>query len=85
MVDEITVLGLMAASLTSIAWIPQMIKSLKTKKTRDLSLPLTVIVSMGLTLWLAYGLLREDPALILSNGVQVPMVYSLLAMKLRYG
>lgn len=81
----ITTIGLTAAFFTSIVWIPQVIKSFRTKKTRDLSLPLTVIASVGMTLWLAYGLLLNDIALIISNGVQVPMVWGLLLMKLRYG
>lgn len=83
--SEFVLVGLVAAFFTSIAWIPQVIKSYKSKSTKDLSLPLTLIVSIGLTLWLLYGILINDLALILSNGIQVPMVYWLVYMKLRFG
>lgn len=82
---DIIWLGYAAALFTTVAWMPQALKTFRTKSTRDLSLPTMGVISIGLTLWLAYGVLRNDPALIISNGVQVPITYWLVAMKLRYG
>jgi len=60
-------------------------KTFRTKSTRDISLHLMLVVSIGLSLWLIYGILLEDVAIIISNSVQVPMTYWLLGMKIRHG
>jgi MtN3 and saliva related transmembrane protein len=82
---QLTLIGLTAAFFTSIAWIPQVMKTFRTKSTRDISLHLMLVVSIGLSLWLIYGILLEDVAIIISNSVQVPMTYWLLGMKIRHG
>ncbi len=82
---EIIWLGYIAAFLTSVGFVPQVIKSYRMKETRDLSLPMLVITAAGLALWLAYGLAINEPALIAANSVSFPITAILLAAKLRYG
>ena len=64
--DENT-LGLIAGTLTSIASVPQVIKVFKTKNTDDLSALMLVILISGLSLWVWYGLKKEELPIIISN------------------
>jgi len=54
--DWITILGLIAATLTTGSFIPQAVKVVQTKSTKDLSLGMFVILTAGIVLWLAYGI-----------------------------
>jgi MtN3 and saliva related transmembrane protein len=78
-------LGYLAAALTTSSVLPQAVKSFRTKRTDELSLPFLLIMLAGLLIWLAYGLLTSEPALIASNSLSSCLVGSLVAMKLRYG
>jgi len=81
---DVTVIGGAAGFLTSIAIIPQMIKTWKTRHARDLSLWQQIIIIAGLALWLFYGVLLGDLPLILSNTFTLACYGVLLAMKLIY-
>ncbi|MDO8481128.1 MAG: SemiSWEET transporter [Nanoarchaeota archaeon] len=83
--DFITLIGLTAGTLTTVSYFPQLIKSWKTKHTKDISLPMFLLVTLGVALWLVYGILRKDVALIASNIVTVLLSAGVLAMKLKYG
>ncbi len=65
----ITIIGFCAASLTTFSFIPQFIKILKTKKTEGLSPLMMIQITIGLALWIIYGLLRKDIVLISANSV----------------
>jgi len=82
---NVVYLGYLAGFLTTAAIVPQVIKSYTTKKTDELSLPFLAIMVSGLALWLAYGLLIRESALIAANTVSLCLAGSLLAMKVRYG
>lgn len=79
------ILGLMAGLLTTLASIPQIIKSWKTRKTRDISTPWIVLTASGVFLWLFYGFLARDIPLMAANSVSIVLLLSLLVMKLRFG
>jgi MtN3 and saliva related transmembrane protein len=83
--SEIIWLGYLAAFLTSVGFVPQVIKSYRMRETRDLSLLMLLITAAGLALWLAYGLAVNEPALIAANSVSFPIAAILVAAKLRYG
>ncbi len=85
MIDINTGIGLMAAVCTTVAFLPQAIKSFKTKHTKDLSLPTFLIATTGVLLWLVYGLLIEDTPLIVANSVTFILMSSIVALKLKYG
>ena len=67
----IKIIGLVAASLTTIAFLPQAIKTLKTKSTDDLSPAMFVFLCIGILLWLLYGVLTNDLPIILANGLTI--------------
>ena len=76
------VIGGVAGFLTSIAILPQIIKTWRTRHARDLSLWQQIIVMAGLVLWLAYGLMLGDLPLIVSNAFTLFCYALLLTMKI---
>ncbi len=81
---DITWLGVAAGFLTSIAVVPQIIKTWRTRHARDLSLWQQIIVIAGLILWLSYGLALHDLPLIGSNLFTLVCYFVLLGMKIIY-
>jgi MtN3 and saliva related transmembrane protein len=77
--------GASGAVLTTLCWLPQVLKVIREKETRALSLPATVAFSLGVVLWLVYGLAIGDWPLIGSNAATLALMAPILAMKLRYG
>jgi MtN3 and saliva related transmembrane protein len=80
----ISIIGFVAASLTTIATVPQVIKVVKTKKTTDLSLLMYIIMTLGVLLWLIYGLFITDYPLIIANFITFGLVSTILIYKLKY-
>lgn len=81
----IDIIGIAGATLTTLCWLPQILKVIREKETRALSLPTTVAFTSGVALWLFYGLAIEDWALIGSNAATLALMLPILAMKLRHG
>tara|TARA_B100000780_G_scaffold99230_2_gene69289 strand:- start:6027 stop:6293 length:267 start_codon:yes stop_codon:yes gene_type:complete len=69
MINNIEIIGLLAAILTTIAFIPQVYKVVKTNSSEGLSLTTYLIFIVGVTLWLIYGLLKGSISMILGNGI----------------
>lgn len=82
--DGITVLGLIAGTLTTVAFFPQFVQVLRTKSTHDISLPMYVIISTGIFLWLVYGFFINSLPVILANVVTLVIALAILVLKLRY-
>ncbi len=80
-----TIVGLLAAVCTTSALVPQAFKVYKTQKTQDLSLVMYAIFSMGLLLWLIYGLLIKDIPVIAANIVTLIFSLYILWMKIKHG
>jgi MtN3 and saliva related transmembrane protein len=78
-----TVIGLAAALCTTAANLPQVKKAWTTGETDDISLKTLLLFGAGLTLWVAYGLLKGDIIIILANGVSLALIAILLYLKLR--
>ena len=72
------VLGIVAGVLTSASMIPQLIKILKEKNVKDLSLVMLLILITGVSLWVWYGVMKDELPIILSNGFSVLVNLSLL-------
>lgn len=79
----ISIVGYIAAAMTTIAFIPQAIKVIKTKDTESLSLIMYIILTFGLMLWLYYGYLINDYALIFANLITGSMSLLILIYKIR--
>jgi len=79
-----TIVGLSAAALTTFSFIPQVIKTAKMKSAKDISLATILQMSLGVALWLVYGVARRDPIIILANGVTLIILIIFLAYYWRY-
>ena len=79
----VTILGLLAAACTTIAFVPQAVRTWRTRSTDDLSLHMYVLFVTGVALWLAYGLFVESLPLIAANGTTLVLAASILYVKLR--
>jgi len=82
--DYLLILGLAAATCTTVAFVPQLIKVWKSRSTHDISLAMYVVVCVGVALWLIYGLLLQDVPLIVANAITLVIACGILAMKIRY-
>jgi MtN3 and saliva related transmembrane protein len=78
-------LGFAAAILTTVCWLPQAFKTLRTKDTTSLSLVTQGALTLGVGLWLVYGILVDSPPIIFANGTNFVLVALILALKVRYG
>lgn len=78
-------IGLAAATLTTVSFLPQAYRSLRTHDTRSISLSMYAIFTLGIALWLIYGLLIHDLPVMLANGVTLVLALIVLVLKLRYG
>jgi len=85
MMDIASMLGFGGAFLTTAAFVPQVIKSAKTRQTHDLSLGWIACLIGGFVLWLSYGFLIHDMPLMLANTISLLLVLCLLWMKLKWG
>lgn len=78
-------LGAIAATLTTLCWVPQAVKLLREKDARSISLPTNVLLLSGIAFWLAYGLAIGDWPLIIANFVSFVLTAIIVAAKLRHG
>ena len=77
--------GSLAAIITTLCWVPQAIKVIRTRDTQALSLIMYLLMAVGIALWLVYGLALGSIPLIGANIVTLVLVLVILGMKLRYG
>ena len=78
------ILGYAAGFLTTIAFVPQVVKIWKSRSAHDVSLPTFIAFTIGVALWLAYGFVVKQPPMILWNAVTLVLAGAILAMKLRF-
>jgi len=83
--DTTNLIGLSAGFLTTIAFVPQIAKIWYTKSAKDVSLPTFIAFTLGVALWLAYGILKQEPPIIVWNAVTLMLAGAILAMKLKFG
>lgn len=82
---EINLIGYIAALCTTLCWVPQAVRTIRTKDTRAISLWTQALFAIGIMLWLVYGVYIASIPIVLANGVTLILVLVILAMKLRYG
>jgi len=83
--DVITIIGLVAGTLTTIAFLPQLTMTWKSKSAKDVSLGMFLIFCSGVTLWLIYGILIDALPIILTNTATLILSGAILMLKLKYG
>ncbi len=79
------IVGSTAATLTTVAFIPQAVKTWRSRHAHDLSLSMFLIFTLGVVFWLAYGLLIGAWPIIIANTITTALSGSILFFKLRYG
>lgn len=79
------VIGLTAGFLTSVAALPQLVRTLKTRQVRDISLGQPLLLSIGIFLWLVYGILQHDLPLVIANIIPLICNLWLTFLKFRWG
>lgn len=79
-----TTIGMIAGTLTSVAAVPQLIKTLRTRHARDISVWQPLLLSLGVALWLIYGIMIHDTPLILANIIPLACNIMLTVLKLLY-
>lgn len=82
--NYIQLLGMLAGILTTVAFLPQVIKTWKSRSAKDLSLGMFSIFCLGVLLWLIYGFLVDDLPIILANLVTFVLAMTLLVFKLSF-
>ncbi|WP_437816098.1 SemiSWEET transporter [Sorangium sp. So ce1078] len=83
--DVVTALGLVAATLTTISFLPQVLRTLRTRDTRSISVGMYAAFVTGVGLWLVYGLLTGDVPIIVANAITFVLSGIVFVLKLRYG
>lgn len=81
---SIELLGLIAGAITSMGFIPQLLKGYKTKKLEDVSYFMPIILAIGMAIWLVYGILKDALAIICANTFAILCCLILIIMKKRY-
>jgi MtN3 and saliva related transmembrane protein len=76
--------GLIAGAVTSMGFIPQLIKGYRTKKLEDISYYMPAVLALGMVMWLIYGVIIEAFAIIIANIFGVTCCIILIIMKKRY-
>jgi MtN3 and saliva related transmembrane protein len=82
-VDSIEYLGLIASSLATLAFLPQVVKTWRTRSAKDFSLLTLLLLLAGTSIWIFYGLWRGAPAIWLGNGVTFALVGLIFLVKVQ--
>jgi MtN3 and saliva related transmembrane protein len=79
------IIGLLAATLTTACWLPQALKTIRSKDTSGISLVTQVMFTVGVFLWLIYGIHLGNWPLMVANAVTFVLVSVILVLKLKHG
>ena len=82
--DTYELIGLLAAFLTTSAYVPQAYKTWKTKSAGNISLTMYIAMFIGIILWLIYGIHLNSLAMILANSVTAVLTIIIISFKLKY-
>src|SRR4051794_23227225 len=80
----ITIVGIVAGVFTATSMLPQVIKTLKEKEAEDVSPVMLIVLITGITLWVFYGILRNDVPIIATNGFSLILNLFMLYLRWRY-
>ena len=81
----VSLIGIAAAICTTVSFVPQVLKTIKTGQTKDISLSMYLIFTTGIVLWLIYGIMIRDLPIILANTVTVVLTFIVVVLKIRNG
>lgn len=82
--DTVAIAGYVAGALTTIAFVPQVIRAWKLKETRDLSLAMLILLGLGVLIWTCYGFWAGSMPVIAANMITFVLILVLFFLKIRY-
>ena len=82
--EAVTAIGLVAGTLTTISFLPQLVHTLRTKSAKDISYVMLIAFMTGVILWLIYGIFLQALPIILANAVTLALILAILVLKIRY-
>ncbi len=80
-----SIIGFIAAILTTVAFVPQILKIWRARSAQDVSLGMYTVFTCGVVLWLIYGILIDSWPIILANCVTLLLAGAVLVMKVKFG
>lgn len=84
MMHTLDILGYIAGAMTTISFIPQVVRTWKTKSTKDISLAMFILFCLGVATWMIYGIILNSWPIIVANGVVLVLGLNILVMKIIY-
>ena len=84
-ITGVSIIGYVAGTCTTLAFLPQVIRTWKTRSTDDISLGMFSLMVFGIGLWLFYGVVTDDWPLIIADGFSLFLAAMILLMKIRFG
>ncbi|MCC3156863.1 hypothetical protein LJ737_06425 [Hymenobacter sp. 15J16-1T3B] len=85
MPDVVRIIGLVAASLSAIMFLPQVVRTWRTRSAQDLSVGTLAVSASSMVLWLIYGASIRDVPILFGNSVNLLFTLTLVFFKLRFG
>ena len=85
MISYASTLGFVAAVLTTVAFVPQVVRIWRSRSARDICLSMYALFTVGVLLWLIYGILIVSWPVIIGNGITLVLALSVLVMKVKFG
>lgn len=83
--DQVVLIGYLAATLTTVAFLPQLLKTWRERSAKDVSYAMLLIFSVGVGCWLIYGVLIHSLPIILANSITLVLNLLILILKIRFG
>jgi MtN3 and saliva related transmembrane protein len=80
-----TIIGLLAATCTTISFVPQVVQILKTKNTKGISLGMYILFTFGIACWLVYGFYLGELPIIIANSITLVLASTILVFKIKHG
>ncbi len=80
----VDILGYAACAVTALTFLPQVAKTWKEKSAKNVSLMMFIIAFINEVMWIAYGVLRNDMVIIVTNVIMIIMCSIMISLKLRY-
>lgn len=81
---SVEILGYSACAITALTFLPQVIKTWKEKSAKNVSLLMFVIAAVNEVMWIAYGVMRDDMVIVITNVIMIVMAFTMITLKLRY-
>lgn len=82
--DPVNLLGIAAGSLTTVAFVPQVVKTWRTKSGDDISTGMFLLFATGVVLWLLYGVALQAAPIVIANSITLVLALTIIVLKVRY-